>query len=134
VYGAKFVTVAEKEPVVPSQTTLLSFGVGDEKVLAVSAFQQIPRVVIVAPPSAVTLPPKIAEFIVTDLAESVETVGAEGGVTGAGSGEPPDLLQLIVASRRNAVKNRKIGFIVDKDKYQTVKKKQASNATNHRQR
>jgi hypothetical protein len=119
------VTVAVKEPVVPSQTTLLSFGVGaEDEVLVVSAFQQMPRVVTVAPPSAVTFPPITAEVVVTLLAESVVTVGVEGGLTGVGSGVlPPDLLQLVVASRRKAVKNRKIGFIVDKDKYQTIKER-----------
>ena len=118
------VTVVAKEPVVPSQTTLLSFGVGADEVLVVSAFQQMPRVVTVAPPSAVTFPPITAEVVVTLLAESVVTVGVEGGVTGVGSGVlPPDLLQLVVASRRKAVKNRKIGFIVDKDKYQTIKER-----------
>ena len=91
--------------------------------LVVSAFQQIPRVVTVAPPSAVTLPPKMAVVVVTDLAESVEIVGVEGGVTGVGSGVlPPDLLQLVAASRRKVVKNNKIRFMADKDKYQTVKK------------
>ena len=65
--------LAEKLPVVPATVCLLPETVGVPVV-----FQQIPRSIIVAPPSDETLPPDAAELMVILVAAVVEeTVGID---------------------------------------------------------
>ena len=73
VFGVKLVKVDEKEPVpVPSNVLVVKEIVG-----FVVVDQTTPIAVIVAPPSALILPPDVAEVVVIAVMAVVVSVGAE---------------------------------------------------------
>ncbi len=73
VFGVRLVKVDEKEPIpVPSDVLVVKAMVG-----FVLVDQTTPLAVMVAPPSAVMLPPEVAEVVVIAVMAMVVSVGME---------------------------------------------------------